>query len=326
MKSELISVIVPIYNGEKWLERCIDSIVNQSYKNIEIILINDGSKDLSLEICNNYALKDSRIKIIDKKNTGVSNSRNEGILIAKGKYIQFVDCDDYLEENACYLLLKNIQENNSQLSVCGMNIKCNNKIIRNPYLPKKILNVKDNEEDLIFLLKILNSPCNKLYIKKCIKSLFAEDIELGEDLLFNLNYLKDIEKTVTFEACLYNVYLDNNNSLNRKFDKNKLINLIRLFEKEQLIYDEMYSKRDRGFWNQRIINSIASNLVKAIANLEKKEALELLKIISNDKFIITLSKSNQIKSLKCKLFIKAIVNNYQVFNYYILKIFSKLII
>ena len=96
---ELVSIILPIYNAEKYLERCLESIITQTYANIEIILINDGSTDNSINIIKEYAIKDSRIIIIDKENEGVSVARNIGILKARGKYICFVDADDYIEKS-----------------------------------------------------------------------------------------------------------------------------------------------------------------------------------------------------------------------------------
>src|SRR5699024_165398 len=92
-----LSIIVPIYNSEKRLGRCLNSIINQSYKNIEIILVNDGSTDTSLEICNEFKKKDSRVKVINKENEGVALARNDGLLVATGDYIAFVDSDDYLD-------------------------------------------------------------------------------------------------------------------------------------------------------------------------------------------------------------------------------------
>ena len=94
--TDLISVIIPVYNVEQYLNRCVDSVINQTYKNLEIILIDDGSTDNSGKICDEYSQKDKRVKVIHQKNMGVSNSRNKGINIAKGKYITFVDSDDVL--------------------------------------------------------------------------------------------------------------------------------------------------------------------------------------------------------------------------------------
>lgn len=97
--SDLVSIIVPVYNAEKYLNKCLDSIVNQTYSNLEIILINDGSTDNSLSICNDYTNKDGRIIVIDKHNTGAADSRNEGLKKATGKYIMFVDSDDFIDLN-----------------------------------------------------------------------------------------------------------------------------------------------------------------------------------------------------------------------------------
>ena len=100
---EKISIIVPMYNAEKWLEKCVNSIIEQSYSNIEILLINDGSTDKTLEICKKIEKIDNRVRVIDKKNEGVSKTRNLGLENATGKYIKFVDSDDWLEK----MLVKN---------------------------------------------------------------------------------------------------------------------------------------------------------------------------------------------------------------------------
>lgn len=103
----LISVIVPIYNVEKYLARCVDSIVNQTYKNLEIILVDDGSPDLCPQMCDDYAEKDSRIKVVHKKNGGLSDARNAGMAVSTGEYISFIDSDDYVSDdflNVCWML------------------------------------------------------------------------------------------------------------------------------------------------------------------------------------------------------------------------------
>ena len=104
----LISVIVPIYNVEKYLARCVDSIVNQTYKNLEIILVDDGSPDRCPQMCDDYAEKDSRIKVVHKKNGGLSDARNAGMAVATGEYISFIDSDDWIETSMFELLLNNI--------------------------------------------------------------------------------------------------------------------------------------------------------------------------------------------------------------------------
>lgn len=116
-KEELVSVIVPIYNVEKYLKRCIESIIGQTYKNLEIILVNDGSLDNSICICEEYAKLDNRIKIIDKKNGGLSSARNAGIDVAKGVYLIFVDSDDYVAPNMIENLYSSVKKNNVKMAI-----------------------------------------------------------------------------------------------------------------------------------------------------------------------------------------------------------------
>ena len=115
MADELISIIVPIYNVEKYLRQCLDSILNQTYQNFECLLINDGSPDNSADICREYVEKDSRFKYFEKENGGLSDARNYGIRQSKGSYITFVDSDDWLEENAVEILMKRAEETGADL-------------------------------------------------------------------------------------------------------------------------------------------------------------------------------------------------------------------
>ena len=110
-----VSIIMPVYNGEKELKKCLDSILKQEYKDFELICINDGSKDNSLNIINQYVKKDKRIIIVDKENSGVSDSRNMGLDIASGEYIQFVDCDDYITRDSTKIFVREIEKNNAKI-------------------------------------------------------------------------------------------------------------------------------------------------------------------------------------------------------------------
>ena len=118
---DLVSIIIPVYNTEKYLSKCLESVINQTYKNLEIILINDGSTDKSKEICESFAKKDKRIQILNKENSGVSSARNHGMRLAKGQYIAFIDGDDYAEENYIEELLKNLKQTESDCVLCGYN-------------------------------------------------------------------------------------------------------------------------------------------------------------------------------------------------------------
>ena len=130
-KNNLISIIVPIYNVEKYLKKCIDSIINQTYKNLEIILVDDGSPDNCGKICDEYAKKDNRIKVIHKENGGVSSARNVGVENATGEYIGFVDSDDYIEKDMYEVLINNLKKENADISIISNYEVYKNKIIEN---------------------------------------------------------------------------------------------------------------------------------------------------------------------------------------------------
>ena len=113
----IVSIIVPVYNAEKFLRRCVDSILSQEYTDFELILVNDGSKDLSGAICDEYAEQDSRVRVLHKENTGVSDSRNQAIAMAQGTYLQFLDSDDWMTPDATKLLVRAAVENNCDMVI-----------------------------------------------------------------------------------------------------------------------------------------------------------------------------------------------------------------
>lgn len=158
-----VSVIVPIYNEEKNLKRCIESLINQTYKNLEIILINDGSTDNSKKIIDSY--KDKRIVAIHKKNTGIGDTRNTGIAKSTGDYIMFVDSDDYIELNYVEVLLKSLNENKADLAISNYYLDTPNKTYE---IDLKNLGITSIKEDEDLLCKINLSPWNKLYKKDLI--------------------------------------------------------------------------------------------------------------------------------------------------------------
>lgn len=194
---ELISIIVPVYNVEKYLDKCIQSLINQTYKNIEIILIDDGSTDSSGKICDEWAKKDKRIVIKHTKNSGVSMARNIGIKLAKGIYIGFVDADDYIANDMYEFLLKNMKEHNSDISICSSyDVYEDGKIIHN-----KIENINielDNIDALIYIFKAGyygTGIWNKLFKKELLQD-NSFDIELsnGEELSVLFNAIKQAKK------------------------------------------------------------------------------------------------------------------------------------
>ncbi len=192
-----VSVIVPIYNSENYLAECIKSIITQTYKNLEIILIDDGSTDTSLQICEEFAAKDNRIKVIHQKNSGVSEARNAGLRIATGKYLIFVDSDDLID---CEYINTLMQYN--------ADVVVSNSHIAGTFSKQEIIERYDE-------LKGFVGPCEKLYKLDVIKGIeFSPKISIGEDIIFNLDVLSVINNA---EYIKYKGYFvrDNPNSLTR---------------------------------------------------------------------------------------------------------------
>lgn len=195
---ELISVIIPVYNVEKYLSECLDSVINQTYKNIEIILIDDGSKDSSGKICDEYAQKDTRFKVIHKENGGVSAARNTGLDVAQGAYITFVDADDFVERDFVENLYKKIQQESSDLCFSRYD-KFNGHFIEvvevfpDEPVTKNDINGFCDFYKRFFLtysskLHINHSSCRILYSKSLLTDLtFNTKIKMGEDMVFCLN-------------------------------------------------------------------------------------------------------------------------------------------
>ncbi len=315
---EKISIIVPMYNAEKWLEKCVNSIIEQSYSNIEILLINDGSTDKTLEICKKIEKIDNRVRVIDKKNEGVSKTRNLGLENATGKYIKFVDSDDWLEKNACEELIKIIKEEKTDLVICGLNIYKKNKLLRTPHLEKKIVEIKKNIKEFEYIYRVFASPCNKLYRKDKIVEKFREDLDIGEDLLFNIKYLENIEKISVTDKCLYNVCLDNENSLNRKFREDRLDVNLDLTDIEIQFCKKMYNNIESDFLYNKYLLLLHAHLLQIGQFYNKKEMKNEINKYSNDDRIQNACKCSNMQRIDYKIFKKLVENkNYTLIYYYI---------
>lgn len=215
-----ISIIVPIYNVEKYLQKCVDSILCQTYKNLEIILVNDGSPDNCPAICDEYAKKDKRIKVIHKQNGGVSSARNAGLDVATGKYVQFVDSDDWVEPEYSKTMINLIEENNCDLGICGYIKKRQNRTIEQ-YATHQSFEVNIQNIKSLFKLhcqELLISPVNKIYKIELLKGLrFNKDVSLSEDAIFNYAYLTKCTDICVTNALLYTYFNNNQSSLTKNF-------------------------------------------------------------------------------------------------------------
>ena len=194
----LVSVIVPVYNTEKYLVECLDSIIGQTYENLEIILIDDGSTDGSGKICDEYAKKDSRITVVHQKNSGQSSARNKGIEIVHGEYVAMVDSDDKIMPNFIKKLLSAYDDKKYSLSLCGIlyrklfNGTEDNGYAREYHDRKKNESIKEFVLHSMTLDGRLYSVINKLFVVRIIREknlLFEEGRNFGEDTMFVLNYI-----------------------------------------------------------------------------------------------------------------------------------------
>lgn len=296
-----VSIIVPVYNAELYLKTCIDSILNQTYQNIELILVDDGSSDNSSTIYNEY-LGDPRVNIIKKENGGVSSARNSGIKEATGDYIMFVDSDDYIELTMIEEYVKYMTSN--QMIIGGFNEIYVNKIFRhNPYKQK----ITEQLEiiNLIFHgVEIGGFLFNKIYDSNIIKKhnlYLNEEIHMCEDLLFNINYLFYIEKVTVMPDSLYN-YRMRRSSATWSFDEN-LYNDLKLCLKtiEQLL--ESNDLLDVQFLYYKL------NLLYKYSYSDKNEK----KSLDYDYKVVMKSKDISIKR-KVKLFLMKNMNYiYQIY-------------
>ena len=187
-----ISIIIPVYNVEKYLKKCIESILNQTFTNYEIILIDDGSTDNSKNICDEFSYKDSRIKVIHKNNTGAADSRNIGISLASGEYIGFVDSDDYIDPDMYESLYNLITKYKTDVAICGLLHEYPDKTI-NPYPAEEERSVSGKEALKIALIgdKFSLNVYNKIYKKEMFNYIkfpnlkFAEDAYVVTRILYN---------------------------------------------------------------------------------------------------------------------------------------------
>ncbi len=236
----LFSIIVPIYNTEKYLSRCIESILEQTFTDFELILVDDGSTDSSYSICQNYAKDDSRIKVIHKENGGVSSARNIGLEYAKGVYLWFVDSDDYIKPTALVDLSVKVLNESSDLVIFNTTIEGNYKI-----------DGFDAFFETYYFKYVLGfAPWNKLYLREIIEQnnlKFDEEETIGEDLLFNVGYYKHLKnKKITFISEGYYVY-DNrpDSAMNSKFST-RHIQQMRLYDKARKVFENEISEKNKG--------------------------------------------------------------------------------
>lgn len=298
--NNIVSIIVPIYNSEKYLNRCIDSLINQTYPYIEILLINDGSIDNSEKICLEYQKNDSSVKYIKKVNTGVSDTRNFGINEARGDIICFVDSDDYIENDLVEKMLECMTKYEADLVYSTIN----NKALNNYYLynKNKYIDVLKNNQ-------ITGYCWNKLYKKDIIiknKIKFNKNIQVCEDLLFNIEYLQHTNKIA---YCSYNLYhyMDNQSSIVNTKNFKKWSSYIEAYN----IMLDFYKNLDKKTYHIFLYNYLIANVnVRRNYKEELKKNKDLLDMINNNisNYFNTIIYSKYIGLIKkINLFLRKII-------------------
>ncbi len=228
---ELISIIIPVYNMEQYLNRCLESIVNQTYSNLEIILVDDGSKDSSGKICDEYAAEDSRIKVIHQENGGLSAARNRGLAIAKGELIGFVDADDWILEDMYMYLHRLMEEYHADISMCGLTRNPSHFGMDEP----EHIEVLSGEKLWRYFYRQDGQPScysvwNRLYRKSAVEGIAFLEGRTTEDVLYTFEAYRRIQKAVWSNQRKY-LYFVNPNGITRSGLCRKDFSLIEIWDR-----------------------------------------------------------------------------------------------
>ena len=303
-KQPKISIIIPAYNCEKYIERCVKSILCQTYHNLEIIVINDGSKDNTIKVLKKLGNEDNRIVVINKENTGVSDTRNLGLEKATGDYIGFVDSDDYIEKNMYENMINAIYDNNSDISICAYyDEKDGNKIEKLfPWNDDiRIFKGKDITEKLLphYIYKLKNEK-NSIYgtvwrmlIKSDIakKIRFEKEIAIAEDLIYVIDCLSLSKSVVTLNYCLYNYIRYENSSMGKYkpnlFYTNELVHkalINRLNEIDFFKNNKLRYQLNRFYMYTSSISNIVKNNKDSFFD-KRRKTKELVKLFNKDNYM-----------------------------------------
>lgn len=286
--NELITIIINVYNGEKYIKKCLDCIINQTYENLEILIINDGSRDNTLNICKSY--KDKRIRTISTENKGLIKSRNIGIKNAKGKYIYFIDVDDIVEKDTIEYLYELCKKYNASISMSDYLIIYDYNY--NIKQPKEKISVLTNKEALKLILKPVNgfgTLWNKLIKKELFDNIDFSDGKI-DDVPITYKLILKSNKVVYSNQIKY-IYLKRKDSMCRNYDIN--------------LYKESYEKSIKRYENIKKIypNFIENKLyiLYMIAKFYNKNNEELQFFLKKEKAIELFNELFSIKILLCKV-------------------------
>lgn len=300
-----VSVLVPIYNSQNYLPKCLNSILCQTFDNLQIVLLDDGSTDNSYSIAYKYAIKDSRIELYHQNNSGVADTRNKLLSFTNGDYILFVDSDDWLELDMIEFLITEQSKSNADMTTCGMVL--NDRAVANQYI-KKIYTKDKAIENFLYHTEFRGSLWNKLLKSSIIRDIrFASKISYGEDALFVWHFLQKVEKVTLTNKQLYHYRMNENSLSHSCFNGEKLTG--------HYVWEQICEETSQ-WWPEYLHIAQARHCIEDVLLLRNaahcgynvKEDIQMLQK-SIKKYRYTLSMTN-IASLKMKLYILIATNSY----------------
>lgn len=321
MPRALISIIVPVYKVEKYIHKCISSIINQTYSNIEIILVDDGSPDNCAKICDEYALKDKRIKVIHQKNMGLSEARNRGIEISKGEYIGFVDSDDYIEPTMFQDLYNAIIDNDADISICNFYVISNKRKVAKNNFKRRNFNKIEALKGVLLDKDIQSYAWNKLYKRELFENIKYPIGKKYEDIGTTFYLFEKSNKIAYIEKPEYN-YLNREDSIVFNYNEQTIMDYTDIIIERYKYVDNKYEQLKKynfyylaktlitAFNDAESLNKINNSLMKKIEELYSivKKDIQKYGLVDNDLFsneqkieINKLLKNEEIKKLNNKL-------------------------
>lgn len=310
----MLSVVIPVYNAATSLKKCVESVLNQGISDLEVVLVDDGSKDNSIEVCRELSKFDSRVKVFQKENGGAASARNLGLEKCKGDYVCFLDSDDFFENNYLKVLLEKIQQ--ADLVICSMKIlrtegeesKDIRKFGREGIISQKDFYLMYEERDFE---GVFSSCCNKIYKKQLITEKF-KNLLIGEDKFFNYDYLKNCANILVTNEIGYNyVYYTNPSSVTKLYKDGKFENILEKYNKElceaNLIFGEDNIVENKKYLNRILLRDLTSIMVGLLFSAkDKKEIKNIITSWVNNETIKNATKSYAYFGFEEKIIFKLI--------------------
>ncbi|MCI8364432.1 MAG: glycosyltransferase [Eubacterium sp.] len=306
MNKGLLSIIIPVYNSRDRLAECFESIVNQNFQRLEVIVVDDCSSDGSLELCQEYERNYAYFHVFTKENEGVSAARNYGLARAQGEYIQFADSDDMLYPDACRHLVERMEQDASDLVICGYyNEREQKKVLPLDLLLKGREGIREQFSSL-FTRFLIHVPWNKLYRRRVLEqaeAAFPLDLNKGEDLLFNLKVLEQADKISLLPEALYFYHNVNDQSLSFKFREDSMEIEERLFQNVEAFWDHCGGKPDPEFLSHFYLTAVKNKLYALVgrSGFDARTCQEYMKKWAKMKSVLRIYDRRQCFGLKDRI-------------------------